>query len=41
MANGKLLLFTVDGREAARSLGLNFGRMADVLIRRGARDAGG
>lgn len=38
-ADGKLLLFTVDGREPGHSLGLTFREMADVLIRFGARDA--
>ncbi len=38
-ADGKLLLFTVDGREPGHSLGLKFNEMADILIRWGARDA--
>ena len=38
-ADGKLLLFTVDGREAKRSLGLKVSEVADFLIRFGARDA--
>jgi len=38
-ADGKLLLFTADGREAGRSLGLTVSEMADILIRFGARDA--
>jgi len=38
-ADGKLLLFTVDGREAGRSLGMKFSEMADAMIRFGARDA--
>ena len=39
MADGKLLLFTVDGRNAGHSEGLTYREMADVLIRWGARDA--
>jgi hypothetical protein len=38
-SDGKLLLFTVDGREKGRSLGMNFSEMADAMIRFGARDA--
>lgn len=38
-ADGKLLLFTVDGREKGRSLGMKFSEMADVMIQYGARDA--
>ena len=38
-ADQKLLLFTVDGRNAAHSQGLTYREMADVLIRWGARDA--
>jgi phosphodiester glycosidase len=38
-ADGKLLLFTVDGREKDRSLGMKFSEMADAMIRFGARDA--
>jgi len=38
-ADGKLLLITVDGRIADRSVGLTFRELADVLIRWGARDA--
>lgn len=38
-ADGKLLLFTVDGREKGRSLGMKFSEMADAMIRFGARDA--
>jgi hypothetical protein len=38
-ADGKLLLFTVDGRNAGHSEGLTYREMADVLIRWGARDA--
>ncbi len=38
-ANGKLLLFTVDGRNAGHSEGLTYSEMADVLIRWGAKDA--
>ncbi len=38
-ANGKLLLFNVDGRNPDHSNGLTYGEMADVLIRWGARDA--
>jgi hypothetical protein len=38
-ADGKVLLFTVDGREPGRSEGLKVREMADVLIRFGARDA--
>jgi hypothetical protein len=38
-ADGKLLLFTVDGREPGHSLGMKFGEMADAMIRFGARDA--
>ncbi|MEX0611589.1 MAG: phosphodiester glycosidase family protein, partial [Pirellulales bacterium] len=37
--DGKLLLFTVDGRNAGHSEGLTYREMADVLIRWGARDA--
>ena len=38
-ADGKLLLFTVDGREPGHSLGMKFSEMADAMIRFGARDA--
>jgi hypothetical protein len=38
-ADGKVLLFTVDGREAGRSEGLKVSEMADILIRFGAREA--
>ena len=38
-ADGKLLLFTVDGREKGRSLGMTFNEMADAMIHFGARDA--
>jgi hypothetical protein len=38
-ADGKLLLFTVDGRNAPHSNGLTYAEMADVLIRWGARNA--
>jgi hypothetical protein len=38
-SDGKLLLFTVDGREKGRSLGMKFSEMADAMIRFGARDA--
>jgi hypothetical protein len=38
-ANGRMLLFTVDGRNAGHSEGLTYREMADVLIRWGARDA--
>ncbi len=38
-ADGKLLLFTVDGREPGHSLGMKFSEMADVLIQWGAKDA--
>jgi hypothetical protein len=38
-ADGRLLLFTVDGRNAGHSEGLTYREMADVLIRWGARDA--
>jgi hypothetical protein len=38
-SDGKLLLFTVDGREKGRSLGMNFSEMADAMIRFGAWDA--
>ncbi len=38
-ADGKLLLFTVDGREKDRSLGMKFSEMADAMIRFGALDA--
>jgi hypothetical protein len=38
-ADGKLLLFTVDGRNVGHSEGLTYREMADVLIRWGARDA--
>jgi hypothetical protein len=38
-ADGKLLLFTVDGREAGRSLGLKLSEAADVLVHFGAREA--
>jgi len=38
-ADGKLLLFTVDGRNPGHSGGLTFREMADVLIRWGARFA--
>jgi hypothetical protein len=38
-ADGKLLLFTVDGRNTPHSNGLTYIEMADVLIRWGARDA--
>ncbi len=36
---GKLLLFTVDGREKDRSLGLKLSEMADKMIHFGAHDA--
>lgn len=38
-ADGKLLLVTVDGRIADRSVGLTFRELGDLLIRWGARDA--
>ena len=38
-SDGKLLLFTVDGREKGRSLGMKFNEMADAMIHFGARDA--
>lgn len=38
-SDGKLLLFTVDGREKERSLGMKFSEMADAMIHFGARDA--
>jgi hypothetical protein len=38
-ADGKLLLFTVDGRNAPHSNGLTYAEMAEVLIRWGARHA--
>jgi exopolysaccharide biosynthesis protein len=38
-ADGKLLLFTVDGREPGHSLGMKFCEMADAMISFGARDA--
>ena len=38
-ASGKLLLFTVDGRNAGHSEGLTYAELADVLIRWGAKDA--
>jgi hypothetical protein len=38
-ADGKLLLFTVDGREPEHSLGMKFSEMADAMISFGARDA--
>ncbi|MEX2170487.1 MAG: phosphodiester glycosidase family protein [Pirellulales bacterium] len=38
-ADGKLLLFTVDGRNVGHSEGLTYREMAEVLIRWGARDA--
>ena len=38
-ADGKLLLFTVDGREKGRSLGMKFSEMADAMIHFGAQDA--
>ena len=38
-ADGKLLLFTVDGRIAAHSNGLTYAEMSAVLIRWGVRDA--
>jgi exopolysaccharide biosynthesis protein len=37
--DGKLLLFTVDGREPGRSGGMKFSEMADAMIRWGAEDA--
>jgi hypothetical protein len=37
--DGKLLLFTVDGREKDRSLGMTFHEMADAMIHFGAHDA--
>jgi hypothetical protein len=37
--DGKLLLFTVDGRESGRSMGLKLNEMADILIKWGSRDA--
>ncbi len=38
-ADGKLLLFTVDGRNIPHSNGLTYAEMADVLIRWGAQNA--
>ena len=38
-ATGKLLLFTVDGRNVGHSEGLTYAELADVLIRWGAKDA--
>ena len=38
-ADGKILLFTVDGREKGRSLGMKFSEMADAMIHFGAKDA--
>jgi hypothetical protein len=38
-ADGKLLLFTVDGREKDRSLGMKFSEMADAMIHFGAKEA--
>jgi hypothetical protein len=38
-ADGKLLLFTVDGRNTPHSNGLTYAEMADVLVRWGARNA--
>jgi hypothetical protein len=38
-ADGKLLLFTVDGRNVGHSEGLTITEMANILIRWGARDA--
>jgi hypothetical protein len=37
--DGKLLLFTVDGRQPGHSLGLKLSEMADILIAFGAHDA--
>jgi hypothetical protein len=37
--DGKLLLFTVDGRQPGRSLGLKLSEMADILIDFGVHDA--
>jgi hypothetical protein len=37
--DGKLLLFTVDGREKGRSLGMTFHEIADAMIHFGAHDA--
>ena len=38
-ADGKLLLFTVDGRNAGHSLGMSLSEVADTLIEFGARHA--
>lgn len=38
-ADGKILLFTVDGREKDRSLGMKFSEMADAMIHFGAKEA--
>jgi exopolysaccharide biosynthesis protein len=39
MKGGRLMLFTVDGREKGRSLGMTFHEMADAMIHFGAQDA--
>jgi hypothetical protein len=39
MKDGRLMLFTVDGREKGRSLGMTFHEMADAMIHFGAHDA--
>jgi hypothetical protein len=39
MKGGRLMLFTVDGREKGRSLGMTFLEMADAMIHFGAQDA--